>query len=61
MRNLNNITKQYFDCAPNAVNLYTKCQGVKYMSRLDLKSGFWQTPIAEDSRTFTAFLYKNKC
>ena len=61
MRNLNSITQKCYDCAPNAENLFIKCQGVKYMTRLDLKSGFWQIPLAEDSRKFTALLYKNKC
>ena len=56
MRNLNTITKKCYDCAPNAENLFIKCQGVKYMSRLDLKSGFWQIPLVEESRKYTAFL-----
>ena len=46
MRNLNTITQKCYDCAPNAKNLFVKCQGVEYMSRLDLKSGFWQIPLA---------------
>ena len=34
MRNLNSITKKCFDCAPNAENLFTKCQGcLLYTSR----------------------------
>ena len=61
MRNLNSITKKCYDCAPNAENLFIKCQGVKYLSRLDLKSGFWQIPLAKESRRYTAFLYRNKC
>ena len=48
MRNLNSITQKCFDCAPNAENLFIKCQGVKYMPRLDLKSGVWQIPLAEN-------------
>ena len=61
MRNLNTITKKCYDCAPNAESLFIKCQGVKYRSRLDLKSGFWQIPLAKESRKYTAFLYQNKC
>ena len=61
IRNLNSITQKCFDCGPNAENLFIKCQGVRYVSRLDLESGFWQIRLAEESRKFTAFLYKNKC
>jgi hypothetical protein len=61
MRNLNTIVKKNYDCAPNAESLFIKCQGVKYMSRLDLTSSFWQAPLEERSRKYTAFLYRNKC
>lgn len=61
MRNLNTITKKSYDCAPNVDDLFRKCLGVKYMSRLDLTSSFWQIPLEKDSRKYTAFLYKNRC
>ena len=61
IRNHNTIIQKCYYCAPNAENLFVKCQGVKYMSRLELKSGFWQIPLAKECRKFTAFLYKNKC
>lgn len=61
MRNLNSVTKKSFDCAPDIGSLFIKCQGVKYMSRLDLTNSFWQIPLMEDSRKYTAFLYNNKC
>ena len=31
------------------------------MSRLDLKSEFWQILLAKETRKYIAFLYKNKC
>lgn len=61
MRNLNTITKKSYDCAPNMEGLFNKCQGVRCMTRLDLKSGFWQIPLDKESRKYTAFLYDNKC
>ena len=36
MRNINIITKKIYDCEPNADSLLIKCQGVQYMTRLDL-------------------------
>ena len=38
--------------------LSAKCS--KYMTRLDLTSSFWQIPLDEESRKYTAFRYKNK-
>lgn len=61
MRNLNSITQKIFDCAPNADELFIKCQGVKYMSKLDLTASFWQIPLERNSRKYTAFMYRNKC
>lgn len=61
MRNLNNIVEKDFDCAPTADELFTKCEGAKYLTKLDLTSSFWQIPIKEEDRKYTAFLYRNKC
>lgn len=60
MRSLNSMTDKSYDRAPNPENLFNKCQGVKFMSRLDLKKGFWQIPLEKNSRKYTAFLYKNR-
>ena len=46
---------------PNEDELFTKCEGARYLTKLDLRSSFWQIPIREEDRKFTAFLYKNKC
>ena len=61
MRNLNSVVEKDFDCAPTADELFTKCEGAKYLTKLDLTSSFWQIPIRESDRKYTAFLYKNKC
>lgn len=61
MRNLNNLVKKEFDCAPTSEQLFIKCEGAKYMTKLDLTSSFWQIPIRRQDRKYTAFLYENKC
>lgn len=60
MRNLNNVVEKMYDCAPNAEELFAKCEGARYLTKLDLTSSFWQIPIRESDRKYTAFLYKNK-
>jgi len=42
-----------------AINRY-KLQGAKYLTTLDLKSGYWQVPLALDSRPLTAFIMSGK-
>lgn len=61
MRNLNSFTVKSYDCAPNVDDLFRKCRGIKYMTRLDLTSSFLQIPLDENSRKYTAFLYNNRC
>ena len=61
MRELNSIVLKEYDCAPTADELFTKCEGARYVTKLDLRSSFWQIPIHEENRKYTAFLYKNKC
>lgn len=38
-----------FDCAPTTDNPFRKCRGIKYMSRLDLASRFWQLEPNKDN------------
>ena len=60
MRELNSIVLKEYDCAPTADELFSKCEGARYLTKLDLRSSFWQIPIREENRKYTAFLYKNK-
>ena len=61
MRSLNSVILREFDCAPPADELFAKCEGTRYLTKLDLRSSFWQIPIRREDRKYTAFLYKNKC
>ena len=60
-RKLNSLLVPDYECARSVEELFQKCNGVKYMTKLDLTSGFWQIPIRTCDRKYTAFLYKNKC
>lgn len=41
---------------PQIDHILNKLRGAKYISTLDLKQGYWQIPLANDSRQFTAFI-----
>ena len=45
MRNLNNLVEKEFDCAPTAEDLFIKCEGARYLTKLDLTASFWQVPL----------------
>ena len=55
MRQLNKITR--FDCEtiPDIDAIYTKCVNDKFFSKVDFCKGYWQIPMAEASKKFTAF------
>lgn len=40
---------------PQIPAILDKLRGAKYISTLDLKQGYWQIPVALDSRQYTAF------
>ena len=47
--------------SPEAINeIFQKFSGVKYMTSLDLTAGYWQVPLAWESRKYTAFLFNGK-
>ena len=54
-RKLNAVTKFDSEPIPNVESLFTQvCKG-KYLSKYDLTKGYWQIPIEEESRKYTAF------
>ena len=43
--------------SPEAIDeIFQKFSGVKYMTSLDLTAGYWQVPLASNSRKYTVFL-----
>ena len=47
--------------SPESINeIFQKFSGVRYMTSLDLTAGYWQVPLAEVSRKYTAFLFNGK-
>jgi len=41
---------------PRINHILVKLRQARYISTLDLKHGYWQIPMAKDSRQFTAFI-----
>jgi len=54
-RKLNSVTKLDPYPVPRIDDLLDRLQGSKYFSTLDLKSGYWQIPLDEESIQKTAF------
>ena len=54
-RRLNSVTEFDAEPIPTLEELLTKMQGARFFSKLDLTKGYWQIPIREDCRHYTAF------
>ena len=54
-RKLNARTTKDAYAIPRIDEVMTNLAGSSWFSSLDLKSGFWQTPLAEESKPYTAF------
>jgi len=54
-RKVNKVTERDAYPLPHITATLNKLRGAKYLSTLDLKSGYWQVPLAADSRPITAF------
>lgn len=54
-RKLNSVTRTEKFPMPNLCDSVYSAQGAKYFSKLDLVKGYYQIPLEEESREFTAF------
>ena len=55
-RRLNACTKKDSYPIPKYLETMESLVGAHYLSTMDLKSGFWQVKVSEDSRQYTAFM-----
>ena len=55
-RQLNNLTYKDFYSLPNIADCLDAFKGASYFAVLDLRSSFYQVPLAEEDRDKTAFI-----
>ena len=54
-RGLNDLTVRNSYPLPHMDELFDRLQGAQYFSKIDLRTGFYQIPLAEEDRAKTAF------
>lgn len=59
-RKLNSVTMPDSYPLPYISNVLDKLRNAHYLSSLDIKSAYWQVPVAEESRRYTAFTVPNR-
>lgn len=59
-RRVNEVTERDACPLPQITATLDKLRGARYLSTLDLKSGYWQVPLARDSRPITALTVPGK-
>jgi len=59
-RRVNEVTTPDAYPLPQITATLDKLRGARYLTTLDLKSGYWQVPLAADSRPLTAFTVPGK-
>lgn len=59
-RKLNSVTVRDSYPLPMVSDILDKLRNAKYISSLDVKSAYWQVPVAESSRQYTAFTVPNR-
>ena len=56
-RKLNSVTKQIKYPIPNISLQWHKFRNKKYISTIDIKSGYWHIPVRKSDRKYLAFLF----
>lgn len=59
-RKLNSVTEKDSYPLPYVSSTLDKLRAANYLSSLDIKSAYWQVPVAKDSRPYTAFTVPNR-
>ena len=59
-RKVNEVTEKDAYPLPQVTATLDKLRGARYLTTLDLKSGYWQVPLTPDSRPVTAFTVPGK-
>ncbi|XP_071051474.1 uncharacterized protein [Onthophagus taurus] len=59
-RRLNGVTERDAYPIPYVSDTLNKLRNAKYLSTLDIKSAYWQIPVDENSKKFTAFTVPNR-
>ena len=54
-RKLNSISLFDSEPIPNQDDLFTELSDSKFFTKIDLSKGYWQIPLSEDCKPFTAF------
>lgn len=57
-RFLNDKIQSDNECPPLMEELLQEFEGVKFLSTTDMNSGYWQIPLDEESKQYTAFLFE---
>ncbi|KAL6417431.1 hypothetical protein ACFW04_012743 [Cataglyphis niger] len=59
-RRVNEVTEKDAYPLPQVTATLDKLRGARYLTTLDLKNGYWQVPLARESRPITAFTVPGK-
>lgn len=59
-RRLNAVTAKDAYPIPYVSNILDRLRDAQFLSSLDIKSAYWQIPVAEESRPYTAFTVPNR-
>ena len=54
-RRLNRISVFDAECMPTADEIFAQLSGCNYFSKFDLSKGYWQVPMKESDKDYTAF------
>lgn len=59
-RKINSVCERDSYPLPQVSDTLDKLRDAQYLSSMDIKSAYWQVPVAESSRPFTAFTVPNR-